>query len=419
MIKSQRRIATQPASILLHKFALVTALVLLALAAWGGQTAVVILLGLGLAAAGLSQLWSHFSLQGLHCERQLSERRLFPDEYLELKLKLVNRKLLPIPWVQISDEVPAGFMGNSRTAESNRPGFVRITKNTSILWYSAASWKYRLHCTKRGYYPLGPLAITSGDIFGFYPRTMTVAGSDQVIVYPRIFSLAQPVLPSLFLLGEVNSQKRIFEDPSRTSGIRDYRPGDSLRRIHWKASVRQGRLQVKIFEPSTTLRVDIFLSIDSFQQEGQWNLEELEKGISSSASLAKHLLEKKSQVGIFANSKLADSGQPAHIHAATGVDQLLLILEALAKVEPLTSQPFVNFFQEERGNLSLGTTLVFFFSQVPVTMNNILLDLKERGYKVIVFQTAESGAGNRVPEIPVYQITYSDQENGIEIQALE
>jgi hypothetical protein len=52
-------------------------------------------------------------------------------------------------------------------------------------------------------------------------------------------------------------------------------------------------------------------------------------------------------------------------------------------------------------------------------MTGILLDFKERGYKVIVFQTGESGAGNRVPEIPVYQVTYSGQETGIEIQAIE
>jgi uncharacterized protein (DUF58 family) len=416
--EADRKMSTQPASIFLNRYALIIALILLLLSAWAGQTAIVILLGLGLAAAGLSQLWSHFALKGVRCERQLSERRLFPGEYLELKLRLINRKLLPLPWVQISDEVPVGFVVKDATPQATRPGFALISKNTSILWYSAVSWNYRLTCPHRGYFPLGPLTITSGDIFGFYPRRVTEIGTDYIIVYPKVFSLAQTVIQSLYPMGEVKFDRPIFEDPSRITGIRAYVPGDSLRRIHWKASLRHAGLQVKIFEPSTTLRAAIFLAVDSFQKEGIWDLKEMETGICAAASLANHILENKSQVGLFTNSQLVDTGQPARIASGTGSDQLLLILEGLAKVVNRYNQPFTDFFQEERGSLSQGTTLIFVFSQIPDKMGRIFLDLKERGYKIAVFQTGESGITERIPEVNFFQVSQLSEKDGLNLLAL-
>jgi uncharacterized protein (DUF58 family) len=399
---NEKKVSTQPAGFLLNKFVLIAMGALLAAAAWAGQTVIVILLGLALASAGLSRLWSHFSLKGVRCERQLNGQRAFPGETLEMKLRLVNRKPLPLPWIEITDEVPAGFTPD--LSEGSRPGFNQISLSTSIMWYSAINWKYSLHCQRRGYYPLGPLTVTSGDIFGFYPRTATATATDHIIVYPRVFSLSRLAIPSLYPLGEAKSEKRIFEDPSRTIGVREYSPGDSLRRIHWKASARHRQLQVKVFEPTTTLKAAIFLAIDSFQNQGLWDYDAMELGISTAASLAQFMIDKNSQVGLLSNSKLADSDLPASIPSGSGVDQLLQILEALAKSTPIYSESFLNYFQKERKGLPMGTTLIFVFACIPDGLKAALTDLRESGYKVIVFQVGEVKDGEAVPEISWYSI---------------
>jgi uncharacterized protein (DUF58 family) len=401
-INPETETSTQPAGLLLNKFGLIVVAALLVLAAWGGQTLIVILLGLVLSAAGLSRLWSRFSLKGVSCDRQLTERRVFPGESIELKITVVNRKLLPLPWIEVQDEVPQGFAPD--LPPGDRPGFSLISQSASILWYSSINWKYRLQCQKRGYYPLGPLQVSSGDIFGFYPRTAVEPKKDHIIVYPRIYPLGQLAVPSLYPLGEARSEKRIFEDPSRTIGLRDYVPGDSLRRIHWKASARHQKLQVKVFEPTTTLKTAIFLAVDTFQYNGSWKEDELELGISTAGSLANYLVEKNSQVGLWVNSKLADSGLPAKIVPGGGVDQLLQILEILAKVVPAASGPFVDFFQREREDLPLGTTLIFILSQVPDKLKETLAGLRESGYKLLVFQTGEPKSGDALPDIAWYHL---------------
>jgi len=82
--------------------------------AWQGQTIIVVLLGFTLSVACIARLWSRFSLTGVSCERLVSAKHVFPGEHIELKLKLANRKLLPLPWIQLNDEIPLSFSSGIR-----------------------------------------------------------------------------------------------------------------------------------------------------------------------------------------------------------------------------------------------------------------------------------------------------------------
>ncbi len=387
-----KRFSLEPAGYLLNRFGLLAALAGLLLAAWFGQVVIVVLLGLVLSAAGLAGLWSRLCLAGVSCQRLLSERRIFPGEEIELRLRLINRKLLPLPWIQIDDEIPLRLSPDLVLDSGDRPGSGFLSKSVALLWYTGVNWKHRLRCHRRGYYQLGPITVSSGDIFGFYPRSFTQPSIDHVIVYPRIFEIARLGIPSLHPVGEITAERRIFEDPVRVVGIRDYSPHDSLRHIHWKASARHQTLQVKVFEPTTTFKVALFLAVDSFNvEQGEVDTGEgLELGISTAASIANYLIEQRSSVGLFANSRAADSGEPATILPGSSASQLVEILEALAKVTPLSSGPFEEFLQAERPRLPWGTTLVFILSRPSPSLAEQLAGLKERGHKLMVFQIGDA-----------------------------
>jgi uncharacterized protein (DUF58 family) len=395
----KKKAVTESAGVILNKFGLLVITALLILAAWMGQPVIVIFLGLALAVGLISRAWSFLSLKKVSAERRLSNNRAFPGEYIEMKMRLENRKILPLPWVQITSEVPVGFARDARPASSEKPGFVSLSHFTSLPWYSAENWKYSLCCQKRGYYPLGPLRISSGDIFGLYPCTAEEGGADHIIVYPRIYPLNNPGISSLYPLGEAKAEKRLFEDPARSAGVRGYRPGDSLRRIHWKSSARHQGLQVKLYESTTTLKAGIFLAADSFIDEAGCRLtDHLELGICTAASLASYLIEARSQAGLWVNAKLADTGQPARVPPSAGVSQLAEILECLAKATAETSQPFMEYFQNERKSLPLGISLIFIFSRVSNEIKGLLADLAGSGYKTVVFQIGEAESREAVPD---------------------
>ena len=394
----EKRFSSQPVGYLLGRFGLLILLAGLLFAAWFGQVAIVVLLGLALSAAGLAKLWSRVSLVGIHCERQLSERRVFPGERIEFKLRLVNRKPLPLPWIQVDDEIPLEFDPDASLTPGSRPGFGLLSKSAALLWYTGVSWRQLFYCHKRGYYSLGPLVISSGDIFGFYPRSIREPSTDHIIVYPKIFPISHLGIPSLFPLGETRAERRIFEDPTRTIGVRDYTPHDSRRRIHWKASARHQTLQVKVFEPTTTLKVALFLAVDSFKQGEAHSEDDFELGVSTAASVANYITERGSPVGIYVNTRLADSGQAIRIPPGSGTGQLVSILEALAKVTPSASAPFEEFLRGERTGLPWGTTLIFILSRPSTSLTDILVNLKGSGYKLQVLQVGgeEVTAGSNI-----------------------
>jgi uncharacterized protein (DUF58 family) len=397
-------LSLQPTGFLLGRFGLLVLLAGLILAAWYGQVFIVILLALVLAAAGLSWLWSRYSLAGVTCRHLLSENRVFPGEYVELNLHLDNRKLLPLPWIQVDDALPLSFSPDILPAENTRPGYGLLSKSTALLWYTGATWKERLYCRKRGYYALGPLTVTSGDIFGFYPRSATAPAADRIIVYPQVYPVSRLNIPSLYPLGDVTAERRIFEDPLRVVGVRAYTPRDSRRHIHWKATARHGELQVKVFEPTTTLKVAIFLAVDSFRPgQGEiFNDENFELGVSAAASIAGYLIERRNAVGLLVNSRLADSGQPAVLLPGSGAGQFVEVLETLAKVTPGSSSPFDSFLQAERTTLPWGVTFLFIISEPSPSFTPLLTGLKENGHKIAVLQVGGKG-GNEAPGILPWQ----------------
>jgi len=383
------RPSSTPSGYLFHNGSLLVAGGILFLSAWQGLATLVVSLGLILAAALLAKSWARLSLVQVSGKRTVKETRLFPGDQTELRLEVANRKLLPLPWVEIEDAIPVQLSAQKLPPSPRRPEYGSLLRSSSLLGYRRAKWKFTLNAGKRGFYSLGPLTLVSGDPFGFYRRTVSFPQPDFIIVYPKIFPLPAFSPPSFFPLGDIRSEKRIFQDPVRPIGLRDYQPFDSLRHIHWKASGRSQRLQVKIFEPTVTLQVSLFLGVDSYRDDGGCREEDFEWGISLAASLADHFGSRGIPTGLFANGLLIDSGQPLQILAGGSREQTLLILEALAKLTSKADQPLESFLQKERRALAQGNTLVFILHRISHPMFWQLQELREAGYKLAVLLSGE------------------------------
>jgi uncharacterized protein (DUF58 family) len=404
------KVYSQAAGYLLNWPGLLAMAGILVLAAWNGQAPIVVLTSLLFSSAGIAKLWSHLSLARISCRRQLSGKRVFPGEKINVKLQVANRKPLPLPWIQVDDEIPQA-LGAASSLPGEKPGSVLIRRSAAMLWYSSVKWKYELPCIKRGYYALGPTVISSGDIFGLYSRSLKTPLEDHIIVYPKIFPVGHLAIPSQQPMGESRSEYRVFQDPTRTIGVREYRHGDSLRHIHWKASARLQALQVKVFEPTTAFKVALFLSVDSFKVNGSLNEDEFELGISVAASLAHHVTEEGSPAGLFVNTQRVDSGHAVSIAPSGSRGQLTTILEALAKVTAASSSPFELFLDNEQNVLHAGTTVALILGKPPESLPLLLNTLKENGFRLLVFFVGAEEPSLK-EEIPFHRIRNASDLGG-------
>jgi uncharacterized protein (DUF58 family) len=396
-LSSQSKDVTTAAGNLLTTPGMVALAGVFVLAAWYSQPAILMLTGLFLATAGLARLGNRIALTGVWTEREFKATRFFPGEPIECTMRLFNRKPLPLPWVQIEHDLPAEFVLVEPAGRRNQ---TPIRRAAALLWYRSITWKLKLAGERRGYYPLGPMKLTSGDFLGLYSRSRLDGDTTHLIVYPHIFPVDTRLIPSLHPMGEFQATRRLFRHPTHTIGVREYLQSDSLKFIHWKATARRGDLQVKVLASTTAFKVVLFLDVDGFRADGALAAADFELGISAAASIAAALCERGSPVGLFVNTRLADTGQPAVIAPGAGRSRVTEVLEALAKVTERSSGPATVFLKNQKERLTAGTTLILILGRLPERFPELLADWKAAGFRLLVLLVGGNGEPALPPDIP-------------------
>ncbi len=278
----------------------------------------------------------------------------FLHETIPVRLELHNRTRLSMPWLRVQESLPPDL---ASTAQISRVYTLRPREQVTIT--------YDLRCLRRGYYPVGPLQLTSGDTFGFADVQTRGEGVQYLTVYPRIIPLVGLALPSRLPFGTLASPQRMFEDPARLRGVREYQPGDSQRRINWKASAHSDSLLVNQFAPAISLESMILLNLRANEFERQRRYSASEWAIVVAASVATYLESRRQAVGLAVHGVDALAGQPGAAAPAMqapprpGRAHLMKVLELLARAELADSaEPFIAWAQSTAAPLSWGATVI-------------------------------------------------------------
>ena len=134
----------------------------------------------------------------------------------------------------------------------------------SLRWFERARRSYILLFRKRGIYAIGPARLDSGDLFGIFEQVKEVGPNQTLTVFPTLLPFSEMGFPAEDPFGDRRSRRRLFEDPNRPMGVREYRPEDSFRRIHWPATARTGQLQVKVYQPTSGQVMMVCLNVSTF-----------------------------------------------------------------------------------------------------------------------------------------------------------
>jgi uncharacterized protein (DUF58 family) len=134
-----------------------------------------------------------------------------------------------------------------------------------------AAFRPRIRATfpRRGKFVIEPLVARSTYPFGLTGRSMQLLPANEVIVLPKPARVDVERLRGWMYRAWMGADdqrrklRRVVERAAEVHGLRDYRPGDSPRRIHWKATARRNRLTVREYEdaapPRLLLVVDAWL----------------------------------------------------------------------------------------------------------------------------------------------------------------
>jgi uncharacterized protein (DUF58 family) len=242
--------------------------------------------------------------------------------------------------------------------------------------------------------------VESGDLLGYTSRGKVYSRVDHLMVYPKLFELEVGALAARRLVGRQATDRVILTDPSRTVGVRAFRPGDPLRYVEWRTTARRNELLVRTFEPTTDLSLAIFLDFQPAADDAV-----LEFAISVAASVARWGLRRGYPVGMFGNGGRGET-DVMRVPVSASPNQLVRILDALARAEPLARMPLGPRLVAEAARLSYETSVVLVTAGLDEVLLAALAEARRQHPVTLVHVQAPGAPVVRALGLPVIGVPY-------------
>ena len=209
-------------------------------------------------AAGFYTVWNW---RGLRTHIVVRGTEPSSDSPLEgLSEQLLRTGPIPAPIFEgdrLELELAIETSGASR-GPARLTGFIAATPlDVATGLVPRAGWRERrlVGPLRRGPVDARTWVLEASDPMGMYRYRRPSADAEVALVLPRFTSLvAQPEVREL----EASVAAPRAGSGTEMFGVREYRPGDPLRRIHWRSSARHGELVVREYEPPGVQTLGIF-----------------------------------------------------------------------------------------------------------------------------------------------------------------
>jgi len=280
-----------------------------------------------------SYLWNLISLRGIQVTRRSRSLRTSVGKVFDERYDIKNVSRWVCLWLEIENLSQIPQKSGSRVL-------------TSIGAMQQRSFTARAWITKRGAYSLGPTLLSSGDPFGLFVSSRLDPARNTLVVLPMTVDIPYFPEPEGILPGGKEVHQKTMDATPHATGVREYVPGDPIKRVHWPSTAKRQRFMVKTYEQDPQAEVWFFLDSDKNAQyslpdgesEGREDYLNVNKrfqiklpndtyeyAISATASLAKYFLQQKRPVGL-----VSSGSQFTVIPSERGERQLGKLLETLA-----------------------------------------------------------------------------------------
>ncbi len=264
----------------------------------------------------------------LACLRSIEPGRVPIGDPATVTLRLENVSSLPTGLLLVEDHVPPDLGDRARfVVDRMAPRGIR-------------SATFTVQPTARGRYAIGPLAVRLTDPFGFCELDRTFSTTHHLIVTPHV----EPLSP-LALRGDWNGSgdsraRSVAAAGEDDVAVREYRHGDELRRVHWRATAKTGALMVRREEQPWESRCTVLLDTRAKAYPGHGPTGAFEKAVSVSASVAIHLDQRGYAVRLITGSTPMITGSSHDDISGGGSDAEGQLLDALATVDATEALAF-------------------------------------------------------------------------------
>jgi len=283
-------------------------------------------------------------------ERRFSEVGVYEGEEVELIETVRNTGFFPLLFVDIES-----YFYNELELEEYEPdpsSTMQYCISRFHLWpYMQIKRHHRLTARARGHYKLQIASIYTKK------QPIPLEAPAELYVYPKAIPLNLPALAIGRVQGDYISRHPLFTDPFSLAGIRDYRFGDSLSQINFKASARvpatgfsSSPFKVNARDYCASRRLMIYMDLHlpmGSRIDGKEYRRRVERGLSFCAALVRDAIYDGLCVGFAANCKRTDGEMSTRFSPDGSEAHLLAILCEMACMDPADGASFASLLERD------------------------------------------------------------------------
>ncbi len=318
-----------------------------------------------------TQLDEGVQLQNIVAMRKVSTARVFEDGEIDVVVRLQNRSNIA-KVIEVRDRVPE---------------VMRIKKGANYVLMEIGPQReteisYTIEAPLRGFYTIGPVCIRVQDEFGLFHNEKEIQLYDDYLVFPKMEDIKDAMVKSR--VPKIFTGAVAIRNPGEGSNffnLREYLPGDPMRKVNWKATARQdGKMMVNEFERDAVS--DVVLIVDSRQvsETGPVSRNSLVFSTRAAASLSQYFLSRRDSVGL-----VVYGDEIVSVDRDTGKKQLYILLTKLAGAMAKGNTPLKIVTNRIMPHINRGSPIIIMSPlEDDPTIVDAVRDLRSRSFEVTI-----------------------------------
>jgi uncharacterized protein (DUF58 family) len=243
------------------------------------------------------------------------------------------------------------------------------------------SIELKLRCDHWGALSVGPLVVRAGDVLGIRTWEGHAGEAQRLRVYPAeetLHSLVPPLETQVFVGNQVS---RARGEGIEFADLREWQPGDRVRRVNWRATALRGSLWVNEQYPERN--TDVVLFLDTFAEVRAEGRSTNDRAVRAAATLARGYLQRKDRVGL-----VGFGGVLSWLVPESGTRQLYAIVDTLLTSDIVHSYAMRGVDVLPPRTLPPKALVLAITPLLDDRTAAALLDLRARGYDLIVVEVS-------------------------------
>ena len=336
------------------------------------------------------------NLKNISYSREFTEKGVYAGDEVELIETVRNTSGFPLLWVDIESYFYNELELEEYERDPDDKGTMQYLISRFNLWpYMQIRRRHKVICKKRGHYNLHVASIysKSGPLAQDAPA--------EIYVYPKAIPLDMQDFAQGRLQGDYVSRRPLYQDPFSFAGIRDYRFGDQISQINFKASARvpfggaaTSPFKVNSREFCASRRMMIYMDFHlpmGMSMEGNEYNRRGEQGLSFCAALVRDAAYGGFRVGFAANCKSQNGEMSLRFPCESGEAHMLAILKEMACITPREGGSFASLLENAvtEGIADTEIVIVAFAENPDVQARTDALERLGNSVQVIILEGEE------------------------------